>query len=368
VDREVPKGPDDVGGEGLPAGKGWTGEAQIPGTATRWLWATVAATLISFLLSVLMVPSSASGPSVPLALLLFIGSSVHVASTGWLYSLADVRRFAAENPLRYLYIPVGLVGTTALTAASLSPATFVWFLLPYFAWQFFHYQKQNLGITALTATSHHVAPLRPIERCSIVVAGLAGIGGLMARPQLLQLTVHADIGVLSLVAELGFAIAGVVGITALIRRPKADRPRGFCVVFVSALFFSLPVFLFSSPYAAVGGMTLAHGFQYLLLIGAVAHGTGRGRARILPLAVLFNVALLGGVVLSSASHLHNAGPVGRLVFGAYLGVVMAHFVIDAGFWRLRNPFPRAFLKQKVPYLMGTARVTPTADRSSADIV
>ena len=52
---------------------------------------------------------------------------------------------------------------------------------------------------------------------------------------------------------------------------------------------------------------------------------------------------MGGALLSGASHLHGFPPAIRLVFGAYLGVVTAHFVIDAGFWRMRDPFPRAFL-------------------------
>jgi hypothetical protein len=63
------------------------------------------------------------------------------------------------------------------------------------------------------------------------------------------------------------------------------------------------------------------------------------------------------------SHLHSGGPAVRLVFGAYLGAVMAHFVVDAGLWRLRDPFPRAFLARRVPYLMQTA----PAVRSGADI-
>ena len=111
-------------------------------------------------------------------------------------------------------------------------------------------------------------------------------------------------------------------------------------MYLMALLFSLPIFAFRSPYAAVGGMTIAHGFQYLLLVGLVAAGNRRGTSRWLRLAVFANVALVGGALLSGASHLHGFPPVIRLVFGAYLGVVTAHFVIDAGFWRVRDPFPR----------------------------
>ncbi|MCW2930448.1 MAG: hypothetical protein JWM19_1410 [Actinomycetia bacterium] len=42
----------------------------------------------------------------------------------------------------------------------------------------------------------------------------------------------------------------------------------------------------------------------------------------------------------------------------YLGVVMAHFVIDAGLWRLRDPFPRRFLASRVPYLLQARGLPP----------
>jgi hypothetical protein len=76
---------------------------------------------------------------------------------------------------------------------------------------------------------------------------------------------------------------------------------------------------------------------------------------VLRLAAFCNVALAGGAVLGTASHLHGAAPVGRLLFGAYLGAVMAHFVVDAGLWRLRDPFPRAFLASRVPSLVPGAQ-------------
>ena len=163
-------------------------------------------------------------------------------------------------------------------------------------------------------------------------------------------------------AGLLFAAVAGSGVVALIRRPAADRPPGFCAMYLMALLFSLPIFVFRSPYAAVGGMTMAHGFQYLLLVGLVAAGSRRGTSRWLRLTGFANVALAGGALLSGASHLHGFPPAIRLVFGAYLGVVTAHFVIDAGFWRMRDPFPRAFMARHVP---GLARPRVTAAAAAA---
>ena len=305
-----------------------------------WLWVTVAFTASAFALAI-------AGRG--FAWVLFVGSSVHVASTGWLYTLGDVRSYAASRRLRLCWLPVLLVLSGAVLAVALSPAVVTWLLLPFFGWQFFHFTKQNLGMVALAASANQVPSLKHAERRVLVAAGLAGIGALIAHPALLQLRIDPRLGVLFPVCAVAFGITAVVGVALLLRRPAAHRPAGFTVMYLIALLFCLPVFVFAEPYAAVSGMTIAHGMQYLLLVGLVAAG-GSG-SRVLPVAVLCNVALLGGVALEKASHLHNAGPAGRVLFGAYLGALMAHFVIDAGLWRLRDPFPRAFLAQRVPYLV-----------------
>ncbi len=140
------------------------------------------------------------------------------------------------------------------------------------------------------------------------------------------------------------------------------------MTYLTCLLFFVPAFVFGSPYAAVGGMTIAHGLQYLLLVAMIAGGAplaDRNRlSRVLRVAVLANVAFIGGAALSSASHLHNAGPAGRLIFGAYLGVVMAHFVIDAGLWRMRDPLARNILTTQ-PAIPGPPAAA--TDRSEADI-
>jgi hypothetical protein len=120
-------------------------------------------------------------------------------------------------------------------------------------------------------------------------------------------------------------------------------------------------------------MTIAHGLQYLLLMGLVAAGDpgpGAGPGRFLPLAALTSIALAGGAILSVTSDLRESAPLTRSLFGCFLGAVMAHFVIDAGLWRLRDRFPRLFLESRVPYLVPSRRpasVSPATDPSVTDI-
>jgi hypothetical protein len=222
-------------------------------------------------------------------------------------------------------------------------------------------------MVALAASSYGVRSPTRSERRALVGSGVAGIIGLVAHPGLLQIGIFYRIGWLSGAASLLFVVAVGAGLTALARRPAQDRPAGFTAIYLLSLMFVLPIFTFESPYAAVGGMTVAHGFQYLLLMGLVVAGTRPYSSRMLRIAVLCNIALLGGIALSRASHLHSSAPAERLLFGVYLGVVMAHFVIDGGIWRMRDPFPRQFMARHVPYLFQTDPAVLSDDRSSADI-
>jgi hypothetical protein len=327
-----------------------------PATAASraWLAATVTVTFAAAAAAVALAPPAGARPPEALAFLLFMGSSVHVASTGWFYTVAEVRAHMRQRPARYVWWPLALMSGAGAIACLLPRPALYWLLLPYFGWQFFHYQKQNLGIAALAASSLRVLPLRTAERRALTASGLAGIGALLARPGLLQLPLPAALPALFPLAAVAFAASLAWGSGCLLRRSRAQRPAGFCLAYLTSLAFSLPVFMFSSPYAAVAGLTIAHGLQYLLLMGMLASGGRPGpqrAARLTALAALVNIALLGGAALSVASDQLAAAPTMRVLFGLFVGVVMAHFVIDAGLWRMRAEFPRNFLQSRLPHLV-----------------
>jgi len=332
--------------------------AQTATAAARvWLAATVTVTIAAAVAAIALAPPAGTRAPEALAFLLFVGSSVHVASTGWFFTVAEVRAHMRQRPARYVWWPLALISGAGAIAFLLPRSALYWLLLPYFGWQFFHYQKQNLGIAALTASSLQVQPLRTSERRALTAAGLSGICALLARPGLLQLPLRPAVPVMFPLAAVAFAAAVVWGAGCLLRRSPDQRPAGFCLAYLTSLAFSLPVFAFSSPYAAVAGLTIAHGLQYLLLMSLLAAGGPRGTqraARLTALAALANIALLGGAALSVASDQLAAGPPMRILFGVFLGAVMAHFVIDAGLWRMRAEFPREFLRSRLPYLVPPA--------------
>jgi hypothetical protein len=254
---------------------------------------------------------------------------------------------------------------------TVSPRIMAWAVLLLLSWQLHHFQKQNLGQVALVGASLGLESLRRGERAAICTTGAAGIGEVCAHPALLQLTVRPPFGgCLALLATVLFVVGVAGGTLAVTRRPRSDRAPKFCLMYALALLFPLPIFVFTSPYAALGGMTMAHGFQYLLLLGLVAAGSHQ-RRRIVGVAALCTLAVLGGAVLNVISHLHGDVPPLRLFFGAYLGLLAVHFVVDAGIWRLRDPFVRAFLSERFGYLVPSLRpsraLVSVDDRSVADI-
>jgi hypothetical protein len=299
-----------------------------------------------------LAPQGGAAPGSVLGGLLFVGSSVHVAGTGWFYTVPEVRRHIATRRARYVAAPLALVAGGAVLAAAVPQRPFELLLLPYFGWQFFHFQKQNLGLAALASSACGSGTLREGERLAVTFAAVFGIAGLVSHPALLRLADVPRQGSAFPVAAAGYAMAVGYGVVQLLRRAPEHRRPAATGPYLMALLFFLPVFLFQSPYAAVAGLVIAHGYQYLLIVALVAGGgAGPRAARLVSLAVLAGLALVLGLVLNLASHLHTGDPADRAVYGAYLGVTMAHFVVDAGLWRLREEFPRGFLSRRLPYLL-----------------
>jgi hypothetical protein len=143
-----------------------------------WLWSSLFLTLFALIVAISLAPPGNAPPVRSLTLLLFVGSSVHVATTGYLFSEADIRAHMAKHRARYVWIPVLVIVFAAALVSIASVRDLKWFLLPYFAWQFFHFHKQNLGMVALASTSSGLRGPSAPERWALTATSLFGIGGL----------------------------------------------------------------------------------------------------------------------------------------------------------------------------------------------
>lgn len=329
--------------------------------AQRWCWTIVTVTVGSVVV-VAAASSSASLPGGPLMWLLFLGSSVHVAATLGPFTSEDLRAHARRYPVRFCWAPAGLLLLAVVGCLSPERARSV-LLLAFFSWQIWHYQKQNLGLAALAAASGRRS-LGPVVRQCIRVSGAGGMLALIGHPAVLQIIdgrpPHAVAAAAHALATVVIAASTTTTVAALAHRGSTTTPvAAVCLV---AVVFPAPLVLTTSPYAALGGLTLAHGLQYLLLVGRVVAGAPDRRPRTdAPrlIALAAAVVAIGGV-LSAFSHLHSAGAISsRLLFALYLTAVMTHFVVDGGLWRMRDDFTRHWLAARLPHLL-----PPPADDAS----
>jgi hypothetical protein len=357
------------------AGAGRAGPAPVGhGLGRAFPWLVVAVTVSSVLAVDAWAPRDRLMPSAGLAWLLFVGSSVHVAATATLFAFSEVRGYARQRARRFIAFPLGCLVVSIAAYATLPREVSARLLLVFFGWQFWHYQKQNLGLAALAASATGAPRLGRLERAGVRCAGIAGVMALVAHPVVLQLVPlrpPAELAGAMFTASRGLlAIAFGMTLAACLHRRLRSSAGGIesAAVLLLAAAFPAPLMLTQSPYLALGGLTLAHGLQYLLLVGLVVVGPTTTAGRLAAAGWLggaHGVLLLAGVLalagaLAAASHLHTGPGLTGAVFGAYVGIVVGHFLLDAGLWRLRDPFPRRWLSQRLPSLLPTPSAADTS--------
>ena len=119
------------------------------------------------------------------------------------------------------------------------------------------------------------------------------------------------------------------------------------------MLFYLPLFLFDDPFPAVYMYLVAHGLQYLVFMGFVAGRPRASLARRLGTLTVFTLA--GGALIRMMQTPDLWGPWRETAMGLSLGIIMWHFVLDAGVWRLSEPFQRGFMAERFDFLRSGPR-------------
>lgn len=300
----------------------------------------------------LLAPPHGTAESPALGWVLFVASAGHLTATAALFGFADVRQQARASTGRMVLLPAAAVAGCALLAAALPARWLSLLLLGIFAWQFDHFQRQNLGIVALTARQARIPGPGPRERRSVRLASSAGIAALVTHPSLIGVTAPAFQAVRLTGLALSVALLTAAFATAAfsVAGRGGDRSTAFALTLGSAVLFPLPLLLGSSPYTALAGLTVAHGVQYLVLVGQVVAGP-RTAARAPVLVGTAAAVLLAAAGVNALSHLHRGGGFAHLGYGAYLGLLAGHIVADGRLWRLRDAGVRRFLSARLPVLV-----------------
>ncbi|HKG78854.1 MAG TPA: hypothetical protein VKA78_05530 [Pyrinomonadaceae bacterium] len=300
--------------------------------------------------------------------LLFLGTA-HVPATIFFYMDRDFSHIIKEHKFRYIYFPIALTITTGALFAFAGTMVQAYILLAYWAWQAFHYGRQNTGIYSFAAIATRGTPADKQEKIIIDLGTWCGILGTFKilgmgiAPNYLRAPFDSLYGFGS-VAFVGVVVASIV---VYLRHFKRTTPLLTIFYFTLVCFF-LPVFLSTNLNVAFFSYAIAHGVQYILFMTVVSLNfdpQAVKRWKIASAAKLFMVIGLVGFLFYRAGELKTIefftahATLLRVVdfaIGAILGATMAHFVIDAGAWKLSQSLQRRYIGKRFGFVFANRRL------------
>jgi hypothetical protein len=224
-----------------------------------------------------------------------------------------------------------------------------WTLAAFFAWQIWHYQKQNVGVLSFIAAGTGSGPLSVWERRTLIAAAVAGILGFFSLARIGLSDWAPQFALVHKVGAAAYLAVPALFAIAVAKTPAlAANPLRLAFLALGASFF-LPTYLFDDPMSATLGYALAHGLQYVIFMGVVSV---RRSAPVASLVTLLGLSTLGALLLNAAVSAPDIAdlPYGFAIYGVFVGTVMTHFVVDAGIWRLREPFQRGYMRERFSFV------------------
>lgn len=315
--------------------------------ASTWnLFLTLIAlvTLFPFLLIPLVVRAVPEGSHVLYfyGAIIFLSTNFHVASTGWFFTDREMRQHFRSRPLRYILTPFILVVANAVAFQILGSPVSDYVALIFIGWLLWHYQKQNVGLLSFIAAGTDGTSLSRWERRTLALTALAGMAGIFSVARIEPANLAEAFRLLHQVGAMVYMLVPIVFAVAILKNPSLRTNWLRLFFFAIGALFYIPVFIFSDPVSAITGCATAHGLQYLVFMGSVSGTNQKSHRSVLKMLIIAAVGALG---------LDHAAAAGDWYFapamkGLFVGVVMAHFVLDAGIWRLREPFQRGYMRKK----------------------
>lgn len=278
----------------------------------------------------------------------FLGAGGHVGSSFFFYTDAKVRRFMSEGRLaRYLVIPLVALLAFGCVFVLGGPVARAYCIVGFWIWQVHHFTRQNQGILAFVSRAHGVRATRS-DRMAITLSGVGAILATLTYVTPLGLTAFARYRWHLYATGLGVFACG--GLCALIGNPLRDLKRApLRALVVSAVsVYYLPLFLVHDAYLAVYTYLFAHGLQYLVFMHFVARTPPVSRSRSFAIAGALTLAI-GAAFSWVQSHAYQNGST-SVFLGVQFGMTAWHFILDAGVWRLSEPFQRDYIGERFAFL------------------
>jgi hypothetical protein len=294
--------------------------------------------------------------------LLFLGGA-HVQATLFFYTDRDFRQQVSENRIRYVYLPLILIIGSGLVFALASRTVQAYLFLFYWAWQAYHYGRQNVGVYAFASLAQRQGPPQKSERLALELATYCGILGTFkvlgtgVVPVYLQGFFDFLYGA-GYFCYLALFIFGLYAYVRNIRHTTLTKT----LFFLTLLCFFYPIYLSNNILVAFSSYAIAHGLQYIIFMMVVsvnaereiARRTMRNVFKLMLLTLLVGFAFYRVADLKGLEFIRQQALLARsldFLVGAVFGATMAHFVIDAGAWRLSRAAPRAYMVKRFGFIL-----------------
>jgi hypothetical protein len=330
----------------------------------RFLVSLLLATWLPIAFFTLLAPSAgaSSGLAGIKTVFLFLGTA-HVPATLFFYTDKDFAEIRKNHPFRYIYVPVLLIVFTGLLFAFASFIVQAFALLLYWAWQAFHYGRQNTGIYAFASIAETGRAPRKAEKFAIEVGtvlailGTFKIMGTAVAPAYL----HHSFDLLYQTGFVAFLALAVFSVAVYVKYYR-DTSLFKTIFFFTAVFFFLPVFISTDNNIAFLSYAIAHGLQYIIFMTVISATTPDAKARSFPyksVATFLVFLLIIGFAFWRVNDLREIEFVkgtwayartADFLFGAVLGATMSHFVIDASAWRLSMERQRSYITKRFHFV------------------
>jgi hypothetical protein len=295
------------------------------------------------------------------AVFLFLGTA-HVPATLFFYADKDFSSIRRSHRVRYILIPIVLIVVTGLVFAFASFTIQAFALLIYWAWQAFHYGRQNIGIYAFASIAETGRAPKKAEKIAIdcgTVLGILGtfkVLGAAVAPAYLRVSFDYlyQIGFLSFFVLTVFSVA-------VYFKYFQDTSLFKTLFFFTSVFFFAPVFLSTDNNIGFLSYAIAHGLQYIIFMSVISVNAGdKVRPALYKNVAVFLVfLLLVGFAFWRVNDLREIGFVkstwayarmADFLFGAVLGATMSHFVVDASAWRLSMARQRSYITKRFNFV------------------
>ncbi len=295
------------------------------------------------------------------AVFLFLGTA-HVPATLFFYADKDFSSIRKSHRVRYLAVPILLIIATGLVFAFASFTIQAFALLIYWAWQAFHYGRQNVGIYAFASIAETGRAPKRAEKiaidCGTVLAilGTFKVLGAAVAPAYLRVSfdILYQIGFLSFFALAVFSVA-------VYFKYFQDTSLFKTLFFFTSVFFFAPVFISTDNNIGFLSYAIAHGLQYIIFMSVISVNAGD---KVRPafyknVGVFLVFLLLVGFAFWRVNDLREIGfvkstwayaRIADFLFGAVLGATMSHFVIDASAWRLSMAKQRSYITKRFNFV------------------